>query len=429
MLESWCERSENLTPVEVVGRLYPSQLSAEFSGILGALLFRSDTMGREIAGYLAHEGFPLPEGPFRLMLLALDDPEVQKLEDWKRYCCRINLYDHLRRWLKDRLEGQTAGFLFMQMGYLLGMFYGEKTPDCVTDACREAAGYAGEQLGVSIHITVSHTFEGCENVSTAYRSIQDVEQSRIFYTDMLDQTYVITGDVFDRLTDRAQKAEFEHAFFLSADRIAGSIRAGDQASAAGYIRDQLLRIAKNSVGLPFPTTLHLTTNRCISVMQNTLLDENLADWRYLEHRDFSRDLAGSPNLEAYLGMAETMAQDLIAHARQRSEASHDRLMPEIREYLENNATDMNMGLTAVAREFQIKPREAAESFRRYFGVNVNDVIHRTRVKKAKELILTTDDSIQSIAEAVGYCSLATMYRAFSNVEGVAPGKFRQNRGG
>ena len=111
MLESWCERSEYLTPVEVVGRLYPSQLSAEFSGILGALLFRSDTMGREIAGYLAHEGFPLPEGPFRLMLLALDDPEVQKLEDWKRYCCRINLYDHLRRWLKDRLEGQTTGFL------------------------------------------------------------------------------------------------------------------------------------------------------------------------------------------------------------------------------------------------------------------------------------------------------------------------------
>ena len=51
------------------------------------------------------------------------------------------------------------------------------------------------------------------------------------------------------------------------------------------------------------------------------------------------------------------------------------------------------------------------------------------MKKAKELILTTDDSIQSIAEAVGYCSLATMYRAFSNVEGVAPGKFRQNRGG
>ncbi len=429
MLESWCERNTDLTQVEVVGALYPRPLPAEFSGILGALLFRSDTMGHEIAGYLANEGFPLPDGPFRLMLLALDDPEVQKLEDWKRYCCRINLYDHLRHWLKDRLEGQTAGFLFMQMGYLLGIFYGEETTDSVAATCRETVGYAGTQLGVSVHVTVSHTFSGCQSFSTAYRSIQDVEQSRIFYTDMLDPAYVITGDVFDRLTDRSQKAEFEHAFFQSADRIAGSVRAGDQKSAAKYIRDQLLRIAENSIGLPFPTTLHLTTNRCVSVIQNTLLSEDLADWRYLEHRDFSRDLAGSPNLEAYLGMADTMARDLIDHARQRTEAGHDRLMHEIWEFLEKNATDMNMGLTAVAREFRIKPREAAESFRRYFGVNVNDVIHRTRVKKAKELILTTDDSIQSIAEAVGYCSLATMYRAFSNVEGVAPGKFRQNRGG
>ena len=212
MLESWCERNTDLTQVEVVGALYPRPLPAEFSGILGALLFRSDTMGHEIAGYLANEGFPLPDGPFRLMLLALDDPEVQKLVDWKRYCCRINLYDHLRHWLKDRLEGQTAGFLFMQMGYLLGIFFGEETTDSVAATCRETVGYAGTQLGVSVHVTVSHTFSGCQSFSTAYRSIQDVEQSRIFYTDMLDPAYVITGDVFDRLTDRSQKAEFEHAF-------------------------------------------------------------------------------------------------------------------------------------------------------------------------------------------------------------------------
>lgn len=53
---------------------------------------------------------------------------------------------------------------------------------------------------------------------------------------------------------------------------------------------------------------------------------------------------------------------------------------------------------------------------------------KARVKKAKELLLTTDASVQDIAEAVGYCSLATMYRAFTNVEGVAPGKLRQKRG-
>ncbi len=54
-------------------------------------------------------------------------------------------------------------------------------------------------------------------------------------------------------------------------------------------------------------------------------------------------------------------------------------------------------------------------------------MHRARVRKAKELLLTTDRSVQEIAEEVGYCSLATMYRAFSNIEGIAPGKLRQSK--
>ena len=429
MLESWCEIGKDIALIELVGSLCSQNPPEQLSGILGALLFRSDTMGREITEFLAHEGFPLPEQPFRLMLLALDDPEVQKLEGWKRYWCRINLYDHLRHWMMDRLEQQTSGILFMQMGFLLGMFYGEEATDPVAAVCREAVGYAEAELGISIHITVSHTHEGCGNVSKAFRSIQDVEQSRVFYTDMLEPAYLITGKITDRLTDREQMAEFEQGFFQTANQVAGSVRAGDQESAARYLRSQLLRIAENCAGMPFPTTLQMTTNRCLSAIQNTLLSENLADWKYLEHRDFSRDLAECATLEAYLNISDTMAGDLVEHARQRLEGDHDRLMHEIRDFLEKNATDMNMGLTAVAREFHIKPREAAESFRRYYGINVNDVIHQARVKKAKELILTTDDSIQSIAEAVGYCSLATMYRAFANVEGVAPGKLRQNRSG
>ena len=105
----------------------------------------------------------------------------------------------------------------------------------------------------------------------------------------------------------------------------------------------------------------------------------------------------------------------------------DSLMHDIYAYIEENATDVNMGLTAIARQFRLRPREAAENFRQYFGESVNDVMHRARVRKAKELLLTTNDSVQEIADAVGYCSLATMYRAFTNIEGVAPGKLRQKK--
>ena len=82
----------------------------------------------------------------------------------------------------------------------------------------------------------------------------------------------------------------------------------------------------------------------------------------------------------------------------------------------------------VSKEFRIPPREVAVSFRRYYGVSVNAVIHRARVQKAKELLIHTDDSIKSIAKAVGYVSLATMYRAFTNIAGITPGEVRRSKG-
>ena len=117
----------------------------------------------------------------------------------------------------------------------------------------------------------------------------------------------------------------------------------------------------------------------------------------------------------------------MAHARELRQDQREGLLRDIRAYVMENATDMNMGLTAVARQFRLKPREAAETFRTYYGESINDVIHKARVKKARELLLTTDMPVQDIASAVGYCSLATMYRAFTNVEGIAPGKLRQSK--
>lgn len=245
---------------------------------------------------------------------------------------------------------------------------------------------------------------------------------------MIAPVFVISPDSLLRIVDQTQRTKFEQTFFQTAARICGTVQAGSVDAAAACLRDQLRAIAENCVGLPYPNALNMTCNRFISLLQYRLSEENLADWRYLSEQDFSRELISCSTLEEYLDVSGRMAALLVAHTKSRSAVRHDRLMHEIRSFVMENATDMNMGLTAVAREFNIKPREAAESFRSYFGQSINDAIHQARVRRAKELLLTTDDSVQQIAEAVGYCSLATMYRAFTNLEGVAPGQFRKGGG-
>ena len=400
-------------------------LPEQIYGMLSALLLRSGDIGDEIASAMADLGVPLPEGSFRVVQFSLDDPILAQVPVQDRHSCRIRLYDRLRDRVLEQLDPEDRGFLFLLSGYLLGILYTGGRE--ITSLCAAAADYAMQTLGVCVHVNISTRWNDVKNVGQAYRMISDVESSRTFFTDMIGQVFSIPEGVFDRLNNTAERTEMEQSFLHASNRICGSIRAGEAEIAAGYLREELRQIAENSLGMPYPITLTLTINQFISVLQYTLVSEDLADLRYLARRDFSRDLVSSRDMAACLRLAEPVAAELEAHARARREAQHDRMMHEIRDYVERNATDMNIGLTAIARDFHIKPREAAESFRQYYGVSVNDVIHQTRVKKAKELILTTDNSIQSIAEAVGYCSLATMDRAFTNIEGVAPGKLRQNK--
>lgn len=425
--QHWCQDTGHPSIIGV-GAYAQRPIPEELYGAISALLLRAGVMGRDIQDRLRYLDFDLPDREFRVVQFTLADPGFRNLSGRHRHNCQLNMYNALREHLASELEDTPGGILVLLMGYMFGLFYTGDQDKKLTEVCCNAVRYAQDTLGFRAFVSISGRWDTVEKIETAYLMLQDVEKSRKFYIDMIPQAYVIPDNALDKISDVRQRSQFEQTFFQSTERICGSVRAGDVQSAQQYIQEQLRKIAENSIGMPYPTTLDLTTNRFISLLQYRLAEQDLADWRYISQIDFSRELVSRYNLTEYLAVSESIAQRLVEHAKLRSEQRHDRLMREIKSFVENNATDMNMGLTAVAREFKLKPRDAAESFRQYFGESINDVLHRARVKKAKELLLTTNDSVQDIAEAVGYCSLATMYRAFTNVEGVAPGKLRQKKG-
>lgn len=427
MLEQWCGDASQILPIFLSGKWMRQKLPDCLYGVISALLFRSTEMGNDIAEELSSLGFELPDKPFRVAYFSLDDDRLQSLSGKDRHNCRLNMYNALRDYLIRVSPDCSYCLHVLLMGQLISVYFADDT-DKLISICKNAVSYAEKVLDFSVHATISTEQSKIDSMDTACRMVRDFENSRTFYADFVGQVFDIPADAMIRMVDHAQRMRFEQIFFQTADQICGCVRALDCELVAQYLREQLLKIAENCLGMPYPTTLNLTINRFVSLLQYRLAEQELADWRYLAQIDFSRELISCTDLETYLGQSQTIAKALVEHYRRRTEDQHDKLMHRIYDYVEGNATDMNMGLSSVAREFKIKPREAAESFRQYFGESVNDVIHRARVKTAKELLLTTDMPVQEIAEAVGYCSLATMYRAFTKLEGVAPGKLRQGKG-
>ncbi len=426
-LEQWCVETEIPSALEPVGSLKSQSMPKVLDGMMGALMLQGSEMGGDIEEVLEEQNLRLPDLPYRVCQFSLDDPRIELLRGKKRYYCRLGMYRCLQDHLMGTLEHTIGGFLVLMMGGLFAVLYTDPASDYIYDACKEAVEYAGKDMDFQVHVSISSLWEGTNRMESAYRMLRDAEQSRSFYTGVIDRVFVIPDTALQRIGDTAQRTEFERGFFQTAERICGAVQAENVQATAAQLRMQLERIAENCIGMPYPITINLTINRFMMLLQSQLVEQNLANWRYITQADYSRTLSAAGTLEAYLAAGERIAAELVTHARELRQDQRDSLLRDIRTYVIENATDMNMGLTAVAREFRLKPREAAESFRLYYGESINDVIHKARVKKARELLLTTDTPVQDIATAVGYCSLATMYRAFTNVEGIAPGKLRQSR--
>ena len=85
----------------------------------------------------------------------------------------------------------------------------------------------------------------------------------------------------------------------------------------------------------------------------------------------------------------------------------------------------SLTLASIAREIGMSRSLLAMRFREYVGTTPIEYLTRWRMLNAKELLLKTDSSINTIASEVGYISEPAFSRAFKRMLGQTPGNFRK----
>lgn len=83
-----------------------------------------------------------------------------------------------------------------------------------------------------------------------------------------------------------------------------------------------------------------------------------------------------------------------------------------------------LGLASTAEQFGISVAYLSQLYKDQTGVNFSDDLEKYRMKKAKDLLLNKDLSIEDISTRTGYQSATAFRRAFKRVEGISPSEFR-----
>ncbi|WP_339320932.1 helix-turn-helix domain-containing protein [Paenibacillus sp. FSL W8-0194] len=119
---------------------------------------------------------------------------------------------------------------------------------------------------------------------------------------------------------------------------------------------------------------------------------------------------------------ELLAESLVTERTDHS----SQLLQEMEAFVERHFTDPNMGLGMVADRFGMTPQYVSTFYKKQSGKNLSDTIVRKRIELAKQHMGDKDLTNAQIAQMVGYTSDVVFIRAFKKLEGVTPGKYREN---
>jgi AraC-like DNA-binding protein len=104
---------------------------------------------------------------------------------------------------------------------------------------------------------------------------------------------------------------------------------------------------------------------------------------------------------------------------------HEKMIQYIKDLVDKKYDDINLSVESIADTIEMSPTYLGRQFRKYTAVALTEYITRVRIKKAKKLLLETDDPINEISEKVGIINSSYFYTLFKKCQGTTPAEFRR----
>lgn len=129
-------------------------------------------------------------------------------------------------------------------------------------------------------------------------------------------------------------------------------------------------------------------------------------------------------LESAQSVYMEYASRIMERSGGRSVRKTELLVNRIAEFAENNLEGKGLDLNYIAKEFGLTPQYISNIFKKYRGENIREHIAKLKLKRAKELLLTTDLPLYAISTGMGYADELGLFRLFRKYENMTPGEYR-----
>ena len=171
------------------------------------------------------------------------------------------------------------------------------------------------------------------------------------------------------------------------------------------------------------TNARVMVNSCIYHILRIAFERNIKINTLLQpEKGRTWDFAG---LKSYI--ADILSQTVRLMLENRRKNSRSSLY-EAKAYIEKNF-NRELSVSSLAERVFLEPGYLGAAFSKQFGCGINEYQHRLRIKKAVELIKTTDMKLSDISAAVGYNNYNNFFSHFVRITHKKPTEYTRGKPG
>lgn len=153
------------------------------------------------------------------------------------------------------------------------------------------------------------------------------------------------------------------------------------------------------------------------------LDETVTTTGRLLHREFRRGEA------AHSAALDGLSLTLLAAVARRDEPRPDRRPGFLDRVLEKLHADVasDVELSSLAETAGVSPEHLSRTFREHMDCTVGEYVRRLRVERAREALVTGEESLSRLALRLGFYDQPHFTRTFKAHVGCPPGEYRRRQ--
>ncbi len=321
----------------------------------------------------------------------------------------------LRNVLDERLFSQFKGELINDgKDFVLYIHCTKAHHGQVTEILNDCMNFLRKTMKIHPTIIISDCLENIELLNQVYTTLTDELMFNQFWqNDSENQPVVKLGN----LEEYADKYSNDR-FVMQTGRLMNYLEVQDFVAA--------WRSLDEIIDTTFPKDRkHLKQNlyRMYGLIGTITTFMDIPDDNLFSQQSYEEKLFAVENITEFKQLIHEIFDKIIEY-KAKSEDSAPLWVEQVDDYIRKNFRDINLTVSSLADTFDVSVSHLSRTYKQFTGTGALDRIHEMRIAAAKELLLK-GVSVEDTAQQCGYLDGKALRRAFTNYEGVTPGKFRE----